>query len=94
MSHFVLKSIIFQVRLGTEESEELRIKRRFFAAYTAMEKALYVGGFDALATLNRKEWSDIWKGRITFTGSGFTADDQVRKNVFSGLRDSYSKRSF
>ena len=53
-----------------------------------MEKALYVGGFDALATLNRKEWSDIWKGRITFTGSGFTAEDQVRKNVFSRLRDS------
>jgi hypothetical protein len=66
------------------------MRRRFSssAAYTAMEKALYVGGFDALATLNRKEWSDIWKGRITFTGSGFTADDQVRKNVFSGLRDS------
>jgi hypothetical protein len=50
-----------------------------------MEKGLYIGGFDALSKLNTKAWAEIWQGRVTFAGSGFTANDQVRKRPKFGL---------
>jgi len=46
------------------------------AAYTAMEKGLYIGGFDELAARNRAAWAELWRSRITFGGPGFTATDQ------------------
>ena len=47
------------------------------AAYTAMEKGLYIGGFNELQRLNRAAWSEIWRGRIVAAGTDFTPDDQL-----------------
>ena len=47
------------------------------AAYTAMEKGLYIGGFTELQRRNRAAWSEIWRGRIVAAGSDFTPDDQL-----------------
>lgn len=47
------------------------------AAYDAMEKGLYIGGFRELQRRNREAWSDIWRGRIAVTGTDFTLNDQL-----------------
>ena len=47
------------------------------AAYDAMEKGLYIGGFDELQRRNRAAWSDIWRGRVVFAGTNFTVNDQM-----------------
>ena len=47
------------------------------AAYDAMEKGLYIGGFDELQRRNRVAWSDIWRGRIVIDGLAVAPNDQL-----------------